>query len=296
MNYRTRSNDVRAQARNILVELRNERIAKKNLLAPRVDVAETIENNPSQSAQAEFLGSPELVSVLKEMFTKPRDVPPLSEVSLDAVPAEPVLAVEPVVKKKPSQKKPARRKVAAASPAPSPAPNSVPAAIEPIEIEPVASVPQIVAAVAPTIVEEPTVQPSPLLAEAPVAVSVEPALEHVEEQIAAPAAVLPIVSQDAPEPVSQVAPAEPVASSMPSKYALSPASDNISPFSLERLPMIGPGLVWHLQKAGVHSLDDLAFEDVDGLISRLGAISELMRLTDWIRLAKEQDQASSKVA
>ena len=59
-----------------------------------------------------------------------------------------------------------------------------------------------------------------------------------------------------------------------------------------------PGLndLGHFNVFDTFYLDDLAFEDVDGLIKRLGAISELMRLTDWIRLAKEQDQASSEAA
>jgi hypothetical protein len=49
---------------------------------------------------------------------------------------------------------------------------------------------------------------------------------------------------------------------------------------------VGPGLIWHLQKAGVYSLDDLAHANVDEMVTKLGSITRLMRLKDWISMAQ----------
>ena len=67
--------------------------------------------------------------------------------------------------------------------------------------------------------------------------------------------------------------------------ALRPASIH-GVYDLERLPTIGPGQIWQLQQAGVFSLDDLAHTDIDQLAVRLGSISRLMRLRDWLSLSR----------
>lgn len=67
--------------------------------------------------------------------------------------------------------------------------------------------------------------------------------------------------------------------------SLHPARAN-GTYDLERLPAIGPGQIWHLQNAGVTSLDDLAHADMDHLVQSLGSMARLMRLREWVSLSR----------
>ncbi|MGL4490836.1 MAG: hypothetical protein ACRCU5_15460 [Rhizobiaceae bacterium] len=312
MDYKSRSNAVRAEARNKILELRNERLAKKGLLVPASQVTAlppVIEPTPI----SEFVGSPELVNALKGVVAEPEHQP------IATVAKSSKKSVKPAAPKKakPMQKRDSETLAIAEKPAfiaviaKTEAESSAELAVEPtIAVTPesaidVASAPEVVPVAASVAeveqapaVEKPVVQPSQPMQSQELA----PASAQQHNPIQAPAPAQEPVgalqasiehalkAQPLPAPVAAAPlPVDPQPT-VGSKFSLGPVSDDISPFSLERLPMIGPGLVWHLQKAGVHSLDDLAYEDVDGLIQRLGAISELMRLTDWIRLAKDQDR------
>ncbi len=266
MNYKIRSNAVRAEARNKLIELRNERLAKKALLAPP-----TPTYLPASAAEpvvvSEFVGSPELVNALKGVVAEPQIKSP------EPVAKSPKKAAKPSTPKKAKvvQKKVAEPAVSAEAPSKSTVPVELPveAPVAPV----MHTVPAVETFVEPIQLAQPEQTPAPAVFS-----ELEPMPAPVDE---AAKPLTPTLASFEPRPT------------VGSKLSLGPVSDDVGPFSLERLPMIGPGLVWHLQKAGVHSLDDLAFEDVDGLIQRLGAISELMRLTDWIRLAKDQDKKAS---
>lgn len=54
---------------------------------------------------------------------------------------------------------------------------------------------------------------------------------------------------------------------------------------LFRLPGIGPGLVWMLNSAGVHSLSDMAAADAETLAAKLGLVGELLDIDYWIDCA-----------
>lgn len=58
------------------------------------------------------------------------------------------------------------------------------------------------------------------------------------------------------------------------------------PGSLQMLPGIGSGMIWHLNNAGIASLDDLATADPDTLKARLGQIGKLQKIDEWIHFAQ----------
>jgi len=60
---------------------------------------------------------------------------------------------------------------------------------------------------------------------------------------------------------------------------------------LALLPEIGEGMIWHLNKAGIETLVDLAMKNVSELRDELGALGELADLDSWVKFA--QDQSAS---
>ncbi|MEO0496871.1 MAG: hypothetical protein AAF141_05805 [Pseudomonadota bacterium] len=69
------------------------------------------------------------------------------------------------------------------------------------------------------------------------------------------------------------------------RLSLRPAEE-YGAYDLERLPTIGPGQIWHLQQAGIYSLDDLASVSAENLTARLGSLARLMRLREWVSLSQ----------
>ena len=59
-----------------------------------------------------------------------------------------------------------------------------------------------------------------------------------------------------------------------------------APGDLDRLPGVGPGLVWALEQAGIARLADLAASAPAPLADRLGPIGGLIDLPDWIAFAR----------
>lgn len=94
------------------------------------------------------------------------------------------------------------------------------------------------------------------------------------------------VAEPAAEPVAGPAgPAEVLSFQRPERVALAPepvaaASD------LERLPGVGPNLVWVLEQAGIACLADLAPLDAADLVDRLGPIGRLVPAAGWIAAAR----------
>jgi predicted flap endonuclease-1-like 5' DNA nuclease len=61
---------------------------------------------------------------------------------------------------------------------------------------------------------------------------------------------------------------------------------------LGRLPGAGPGLVWALERAGLHRLADLAPLEPGELAARLGPIGRLVPTESWIAAARAATPAS----
>lgn len=68
--------------------------------------------------------------------------------------------------------------------------------------------------------------------------------------------------------------------------ASKPAAPAAAPGDLDRLPGVGPGLVWALEQAGVARLADLAGCAPAPLADRLGPIGGLVDLSGWIAFAR----------
>ncbi|MEO1749966.1 MAG: hypothetical protein AAFR27_15370 [Pseudomonadota bacterium] len=216
MNYRTRSNEVRAAARAKLSALRAERVRKRSKLASsgNEEAKQAISTSGSdhEAPAVKMHGSPELVALL-EPATKPKQQPK---------------------KKKKTQGKKAK---------------SVKAKMveEPAAGEPSATGRQS----EPAAIEEPNVD-----------AELTTLHEAETQQESCP--------KEKIKPDQDLAPVEKLADA----------------YALTRLPTVGPGLVWHLQRVGIHSLDELAHADASELAKRLGSIAELMKLAEWIDLAK----------
>lgn len=86
-----------------------------------------------------------------------------------------------------------------------------------------------------------------------------------------PAEVLSFQRPERPAP-------EPVLGAL---QALAPSASD-----LERLPGVGPNLVWALEQAGIGCLADLAPLTPDALADRLGPIGRLVPAAGWIAAAK----------
>jgi predicted flap endonuclease-1-like 5' DNA nuclease len=55
---------------------------------------------------------------------------------------------------------------------------------------------------------------------------------------------------------------------------------------IETVPTLGPGIVWRLAQAGVHSMAELAASDAAAIRMKLGQIGRLVKVEDWIAYAR----------
>jgi predicted flap endonuclease-1-like 5' DNA nuclease len=67
-----------------------------------------------------------------------------------------------------------------------------------------------------------------------------------------------------------------------------PPAAAAAPSDLERLPGVGPGLVWALERAGVRRLADLAELAPAELARRLGPLGRLVPAEAWIARARRE--------
>ena len=105
---------------------------------------------------------------------------------------------------------------------------------------------------------------------------------------------------DAPRPISRavlpfpapVAVSAPPPAAAPEPEATAPedldalATALEAACDLDRLPGVGPGLVWALRRAGLRRLDDLAGLEPENLAERLGPVGLLVPLERWIGVAR----------
>jgi predicted flap endonuclease-1-like 5' DNA nuclease len=63
------------------------------------------------------------------------------------------------------------------------------------------------------------------------------------------------------------------------------------PGDLDRLTGVGPGLIWALERAGIHRLADLALLEPEDLVIRLGPIGRLVPAETWLATAREATEA-----
>jgi predicted flap endonuclease-1-like 5' DNA nuclease len=89
----------------------------------------------------------------------------------------------------------------------------------------------------------------------------------------------PVPVDPVPDPPAAEAEASPEPEAIPAKTPV-PASD------LDRLPGVGPGLLWALGQAGITRLADLAPLAPEDLAARLGPLGRLVPAATWIAAAR----------
>jgi len=332
MNYRTRSNAVRAEARAHLIKLRNERLAKRGI---KPKPAANIENASEKQVAAkvettDYTSSPEILEALGlEAQGAEPETETASEASdpKEAAPktrkatSKPAAGGKKQSKKKTVAKQSVKQEKADHADGIEEVVPSLKVEENSTEEPPHTPVEQEHAGETEKSPVKPENEPSESpQVEIPEAATIQPEtdsqvtidddkVEPVETALEDDSALM-LDEETGNQPASEqkVQPASRPARSAArqslsslkrpasSMRALSPVAAQLNPYSLERLPMIGPGLVWHLQKAGIHSLDDLAHADVDTLVSKLGDISRLMRLAEWVELAKTTSETTSDEA
>ena len=120
---------------------------------------------------------------------------------------------------------------------------------------------------------------------------------YAEPALAAFLRALRAAIEDAPPAPTLVAPiaaAAPAAAVLPFLRAparsaareADPSASPAPPGDLDRLPGVGPGLVWALEQAGIARLADLAASAPAPLADRLGPIGGLIDLPGWIAFAR----------
>lgn len=62
------------------------------------------------------------------------------------------------------------------------------------------------------------------------------------------------------------------------------------PSDLDRLPGVGPGLIWALERAGLHRLADIAPLEPPELAVRLGPLGRLVPAARWIAAARAAEE------
>ena len=67
-----------------------------------------------------------------------------------------------------------------------------------------------------------------------------------------------------------------------------------TPGDLDRLPGVGPGLIWALERAGIARLADLAPLAPSELAARLGPLGRLIPAERWIALAREAEGGAAE--
>ncbi|MEM6548582.1 MAG: hypothetical protein AAF713_12670 [Pseudomonadota bacterium] len=103
------------------------------------------------------------------------------------------------------------------------------------------------------------------------------------------ATAAPVIPDQTPE-IGEKSPDEPLVEppAPGGDLASSVSKDETDPCDLLDLPGAGPGLVWILQRADIHSLADLACADPAALGEKLGLIGQLVDLRSWIAFAAER--------
>ena len=61
---------------------------------------------------------------------------------------------------------------------------------------------------------------------------------------------------------------------------------------LRSLPEIGEGMIWHLNKAGIEDLVDLAASSAADLRNKLGTLGELADVDGWIQFAQQESKSA----
>jgi hypothetical protein len=77
---------------------------------------------------------------------------------------------------------------------------------------------------------------------------------------------------------------EVVAAAIPDVSPPAPGHRAMMPISL--VPSLGPGMIWHLNQLGLHTLQDLADHSPDQLRGKLGPVARLVRVENWIAFAR----------
>lgn len=62
--------------------------------------------------------------------------------------------------------------------------------------------------------------------------------------------------------------------------------------NLKSLPEIGEGMIWHLNKAGIDDLMDLAAANAADLRNKLGTLGELADVDGWIKFAQQESKSA----
>lgn len=106
----------------------------------------------------------------------------------------------------------------------------------------------------------------------------EPEPELIAEQALEPEPAPELEPEAEPAPESQAA-------GLPPERLVEPSAAGEP--DLDRLPGIGPGLVWILQQSGVRSLADLAAFEPSDLRVRVGFVGALVNLEAWIAFARQ---------
>jgi hypothetical protein len=109
-------------------------------------------------------------------------------------------------------------------------------------------------------------------------------------RLAPPAEPAPAEASRPPDPAAPAAflPDPDIAALSPA--ALPPAPDRrpvATDYSLDALRLLGHGMVWRLNKLGVHTLHDLAACNPERLGESLGPIGRLVRCEVWVQAARE---------
>jgi hypothetical protein len=119
----------------------------------------------------------------------------------------------------------------------------------------------------------------PPASEAPSPASIEADGAALEDFLRALTADLPPLPEGPPVEPGELVPFQRPEPS-PAPAPLPAAGD------LDRLPGIGPGLIWALERAGLHRLADLAPLAPSDLAARLGPLGRLVPVESWITVAR----------
>jgi predicted flap endonuclease-1-like 5' DNA nuclease len=166
-----------------------------------------------------------------------------------------------------------------AAPAPEPAPIPIP------EAPPAASA----AGPAPRPAPEDLADPDALVAFLRALTGdAEPHTEPLDAPRETPRPAAEVLHFHRPVPVDPV-PDPPAAEAAPEPKATpaeTPAETPVPAGDLDRLPGVGPGLVWALGQAGITRLADLAPLAPEDLAARLGPLGQLVPAATWIAAAR----------
>lgn len=123
----------------------------------------------------------------------------------------------------------------------------------------------------------------------PASVAAGPAAASSDEAETALQEFLRALTGDLPAAAPAQAAAEPaevLSFQRPERPAGIPEASAVAVSDLERLPGVGPNLVWALEQAGIGCLADLAPLTPEDLVARLGPIGRLVPAAGWIAAAR----------